>query len=72
MRGTERRPDLNCQDSQEVAVILNAAKVLWDAVNILKDDNAELAIREYTGDDRESSGQEIWDLIPDITDHKRT
>ena len=72
MRGTELSPAPACQDSQEVTLILNSTRVLWDAVNILKDDNAELAIREYTGDDRESSGQEIWDLIPDITDHKRT
>ena len=29
--------------------------------NILKDHNAEMAIREYTGDDRQSSWLEIWD-----------
>ena len=61
MRGTERSPAPACQDSQEVAVILDTTRVLWDAVNILKDHNAELAIREYTGDDRQSSWLEIWD-----------
>ena len=52
MRGTERRPDPSCRDSLEVAEILNESRVLWDAVNIVKDTNAELAIREYTGDGR--------------------
>ena len=55
MRGTELSPDPACQDSQEVTIILNSTRVLWDAVNILKDLNAEMAIREYTGDDRQSS-----------------
>ena len=61
MRGTERSPAPACQDSQEVAVILDTTRVLWDAVNILKDHNAEMAIREYTGDDRQSSWLEIRD-----------
>lgn len=51
MRGTERRPDLSCRDSLEVAEILNESRVLWDAVNIVKDTNAEMAIREYSGGD---------------------
>ena len=52
MRGTERRPEPSCRDSREVAEILNESRVLWDAVNIVKDTNAELAIAEYTGDRR--------------------
>ena len=52
MRGTERSPAPTCQDSQEVATLLDKARVLWEAVNILKDQNAEMAIREYTGDAR--------------------
>merc|ERR1712130_594739 len=52
MRGTEKRPDPQCGHSQEVVCILERCRVLWDAVNILKDTNAELAIREYTGDNR--------------------
>merc|ERR1719468_969237 len=51
MRGTERRPDPSCRDSLEVAEILNQSRVLWDAVNIVKDTNAEMAIREYSGAD---------------------
>ena len=51
MRGTERRPDPSCRDSLEVAEILNESRVLWDAVNIVKDTNAEMAIREYSGGD---------------------
>ena len=51
MRGTERRPDPSCRDSLEVAEILNQSRVLWDAVNIVKDTNAEMAIREYSGGD---------------------
>ena len=34
--------------------MLDSCRVLWDAVNIVKDNNAELAIREYTGDSRET------------------
>merc|ERR1719450_774668 len=52
MRGTERKPDTQCKDSQEVVSILEGCKIFWDAVNILKDTNAELAIREYTEDNR--------------------
>ena len=52
MRGTERRPDTGCRDSVEVASILDNTRVLWDAVNIVTDTNAELAIREYSGGDR--------------------
>ena len=37
---------------KEVASILDSCSVLWDAVNIVKDTNAELAIAEYTGDRR--------------------
>ena len=51
MRGTERRPEQSCGDSVEVARILDTARVLWDAVNIVTDTNAELAIREYSGGD---------------------
>ena len=51
MRGTERRPDISCRDSVEVASILDNTRVLWDAVNIVTDTNAELAIREYSGGD---------------------
>ena len=51
MRGTERRPDPGCPESQEVAEILNQSRVLWDAVNIVTDTNAEMAIREYSGGD---------------------
>ena len=61
MRGTERSPAPAYPDSQEVAVILDTTRVLWDAVNVLKDHNAEMAIREYTGDDRQSSRLEIRD-----------
>ena len=35
----------------QVAGILDSARVLWDAVNIVTDTNAELAIREYSGGD---------------------
>ena len=51
MRGTERRPDPGCPESQEAAEILNQSRVLWDAVNIVTDTNAEMAIREYSGGD---------------------
>ena len=61
MRGTERSPAPACPDSQEVTFILDTTRVLWDAVNILKDHNAEMAIREYTGDDRQGSWLEILD-----------
>ena len=51
MWGTERRPDPGCPESQEAAEILNESRVLWDAVNIVTDTNAEMAIREYSGGD---------------------
>ena len=37
---------------REVAAILAACRVHWDAVNVLTDHNAEEGIKEYTGDPR--------------------
>merc|ERR1712096_551640 len=52
MRGTERSPSPACSGSREVAAILAACRVHWDAVNVLTDHNAEEGIKEYTGDPR--------------------
>ena len=45
MRGTERRPSPGCAASQEVAATLGRAGVLWEAVDVSRDTQAELAIR---------------------------
>ena len=45
MRGTERRPSPSCAASQEVAATLARAGVLWEAVDVSRDTQAELAIR---------------------------
>ena len=45
MRGTERRPSPGCAASQEVAATLARAGVLWEAVDVSRDTQAELAIR---------------------------
>ena len=45
MRGTERRPSPSCAASQEVAATLGRAGVLWEAVDVSRDTQAELAIR---------------------------
>ena len=50
MRGTERRPE--CEDSKELVDLLLLHRVRFDVVNVLTDYNAEMGIREYTGDTR--------------------
>jgi len=50
IRGTEARP--KCDDSKELVELLLLHRARFEVVNILKDYNAEMGIREYTGDTR--------------------
>eukprot|EP00092_Neocalanus_flemingeri_P087401 GFUD01110296.1.p1 GENE.GFUD01110296.1~~GFUD01110296.1.p1 ORF type:complete len:145 (+),score=27.58 GFUD01110296.1:206-640(+) len=50
IRGTEARPE--CEDSKELVKLLLVHRARFDVVNVLTDYNAEMGIREYTGDTR--------------------
>ena len=50
MRGTETKPE--CENSKEAIELLLHYRARFDVVNVNVDTNAEMAIREYTGDSR--------------------
>ena len=50
IRGTEAKPE--CEDSKELVELLLIHRARFDVVNVLTDYNAEMGIKEYTGDTR--------------------
>ena len=50
IRGTEARPE--CEDSKQLVELLLSHRARFEIVNVLTDFNAEMGIKEYTGDSR--------------------
>ena len=56
IRGTEARPE--CEDSKQLVELLLLHRARFEVVNVLTDYNAEMGIKEYTGDSRTQ-----WNLM---------
>ena len=50
IRGTEARPE--CEDSKELVELLQLHRARFEVINVMTDYNAEMGIREYTGNTR--------------------
>lgn len=50
IRGTEAKPE--CEDSKQLVELLLLHRARFEVVNVLTDYNAEMGIKEYTGDSR--------------------